>query len=204
MEQDADFNTIYFERKGTNVKRFLEEAIPVACLGLHFFKPFHDVFVQCLVGNGPFDATLRVRGYPGINIPETKIKVEVTTTETDDSTMRGQSVARHGFRWSSGRIKRVGREIESEPEIVDVDEQAEQWITLAFNRVLDKLKKTSGSDTAILVYMDTYQPLDFCFREKLISTTEDYIRKEEPQVYGIYYCHSVEFLVDGLARHDVW
>ncbi|HEX8599742.1 MAG TPA: hypothetical protein VF952_14670 [Chloroflexia bacterium] len=200
MEKEDGFTTIYFERKGKNVKKFLEEAYPVAALGLHFFRPADDVFVQCLTGNPSYDAILTVKGFHNFSI-----KVEVTTTETDDSTKRRQSVSRHGFRWSSGPIWRVGREILSEPEMVDVDAEAEQLVNLAYSRALDKLKKgTYGSDTAILVYIDTHRTLDFYFRKELIEKTEDHIREQQPEIYGIYYCHGTEFLVDGVARHDVW
>ncbi len=36
METISDFNIIYFERNGENVKKLIEEAMPLASLGLYF------------------------------------------------------------------------------------------------------------------------------------------------------------------------
>src|SRR5689334_17112549 len=73
MESESDFDRLYFERKGLNVKKFIEEAIPIACLGLHFYRPPDDVHVKCLAGNQPFDAELEVSGFRSM-----RIKVEAT------------------------------------------------------------------------------------------------------------------------------
>ena len=49
-------------------------------LGLRLVKPESNVFVQCIAGNQPFDARIRVEAHQGF-----EIKVEVTTAEEEDA-----------------------------------------------------------------------------------------------------------------------
>src|SRR5690349_6215216 len=65
MNKEEDFETIYVERRGLNVKKLLEEATPAACLALSFFRPFNTVAEQCFAGNQPFDAILDVTNGSG-------------------------------------------------------------------------------------------------------------------------------------------
>jgi hypothetical protein len=198
MEKTEGFDTIYFERKGTNVKKFLEEAMPIACLGLHLFKPAHDVHIQCLAGNQPYDGTLKVTGFSQLSI-----KVEVTTTETEISNLRRQSMSRNGYSWAAGPIEKEGRDIKSEPRMVNITKQEERWLDLAFERVLAKLKKNAyGSDTAILVNMDLWRPLSLESRAKLIRRTWLHLLEQEAEIYGVYYCYARKFIIDGVRRDD--
>ena len=95
MQELPDFETIYFERKtaiSVNVKKFLEEAIPVACLGLHFYRPEDSVRIKCFAGSQGYDAKLWVSGYRNF-----EIDIEVTTTETPESVMNRQSLSWNGY-----------------------------------------------------------------------------------------------------------
>jgi hypothetical protein len=197
MEKEDNFDTIYFERKGTNVKKLIEEAIPIACLGLYFFRPADDVYLQCFVGNQPFDATLKVVGFHNMNI-----KVEVTTIETEDSTLRRQSLSRNGFTYSSGPIKREGRDIVSGPEMVDISEQEDQWVDLIFDRALRKLGMGYGPEVAVLVYVDTPRPVSLEARAELIHRTNWHLLQKQTNIYGVYYCYAAEFVVDGIRQAD--
>jgi hypothetical protein len=115
MERQDNFDTIYFERKGENIKKLIEEAIPVAYFGLHLFRMADDVFIECKAGNQPFDALVNVIGFRNFDI-----KVEVTTTEDDTTTMRRQALSRTGITLFNGSVRRDGRNIISEPEMVEM------------------------------------------------------------------------------------
>ena len=99
MQALPDFETIYFERqaKNKNVKKLIEEAMPLACLGLYFFRPANDVYLRCLTGNQKYDAELSVTGWNNFDI-----KVEVTTVETEDSTMKEAGTCPARFRFHDG------------------------------------------------------------------------------------------------------
>jgi hypothetical protein len=121
MDREPDSDTIYFERRGLNVKKLIEEAIPVTYLGLHLVQMAEDVFLQLHTDNRPYDAQLEVTGFKHFGF-----KVEVTTTENDDSTLRRQALSRDGTVWLQGPIhrdKNDGRKIVSEPEMVDLSKR---------------------------------------------------------------------------------
>src|SRR5918993_5418153 len=78
FETDPNFEERYSERKGKNVKKLLEEAVPVARLGLHLWRLWHDVSVTCLARNQRHDAEVTLKNP---RKSET-IKIEVTSTQT--------------------------------------------------------------------------------------------------------------------------
>lgn len=215
MEKEKDFYTAYFEKEKKryeNVKAFLDEAVPVACLGLYLFKPGDNVYVRCFADTRPCeDAKIRVKGFNNFII-----KVEVTTIETEDSMLRRLAVSKHGFTWGSGTIKRDGENIVQEPECVDFSEQNDKLAALAFERMAHKLeklaeiKKTKNVDiknTAILVYLDTslyvYGDLPLEDRAALIRKTQEHLHKEKIEIYGVYYCYAQKFIVDGIRFDDL-
>jgi hypothetical protein len=61
LEKVPDFEERYFERRGQNIKKLLEEAVPVTRVGLYFWRLWRDVSVTCLTGNQPHDATVTLR-----------------------------------------------------------------------------------------------------------------------------------------------
>jgi hypothetical protein len=192
MEAYTDFETIYFERKGENVKKLIEEAIPLASLGLYFFKPADDVYLKCLTGNQSYDAELSVEGFHKF-----EIKVEVTTVETDESTMRRQALSRHGSVFMMGKIRREGRNIISEAEMVDLDVENRKWIDLAFERLLKKIEHGYDENTAILVSFSNFRHIPLRYRAQLVERTEKYLLREKPNIYGVYYSYGDDFVVDG-------
>ena len=193
MEKFSDFDTIYFERKGENIKRLIEEAMPLASLGLYFYRPADEIFINLLPENHSFDAELIVKGFRNI-----EIKVEVTTVETDDSTMRRQALSRNGTVFTTGKIERKGRTITSEPEMVDVDIETQKWIDLAFERCLKKIQRGSDENTAILVSFSNQRHIPLRYRAKLIQRTQKYFLEENPKVYGVYFSYGDDFVVDGI------
>lgn len=198
METFSDFDTIYFERKGKNIKRLIEEAMPLAALGLYFFKPAYDVYLQFLPENDSYDAKLIITGFRNIEIKDIEIKVEVTTIETEDSTMRRQSLSRNGTVFVTGEIKRNGRNIISEPEMVDMDIENNKWIDLAYERCLKKINRSSDENTAILVSFSSFRHIPLRYRTKLIQKTQKYFLRENPKIYGVYYSYGDDFIVDGI------
>jgi hypothetical protein len=137
FETDPHFGERYLERRGGNVKKLLEEALPVARLGLHLWRPWHDISVTCLAGNQPHDAEVTLKNPRN---SET-IKIEVTSTQTDETTMRRQALARHGHVWMTGRVWREGRHIMSSPEMEDYDKKRSRHIDMLFIASGQKLSK---------------------------------------------------------------
>ena len=58
MEAMSDFDAAYFNQSGDNVKKLIEEAIPVALLTLRFVAPMEEVLVRVDTGS---PLPLRVR-----------------------------------------------------------------------------------------------------------------------------------------------
>lgn len=200
MDETGNFDTIYFERKGENLKKLIEEAIPVAYLGLHYFRIADDVYIQCNSGNQPYDAILDVVGFRNRSI-----KIEVTTTENDDSTMRRQSLSRHGFTYSSNSIRRELGNIVSEPEFVDTFEEQQRLVDLAFNRFFEKVKFGGyGEDTAILIRVDADKPLSLERRAALVNRTHRYLTEHHPKVFAVFYCYVRDFIIDEVKEADYW
>jgi len=193
MQTLPDFETIYLERQGKNVKKLIEEAMPLATLGLYFFRPARDVYLRCLAGNQKYDAELSVTGWSNFDI-----KVEVTTVETDESTMRRQALSRHGSVFMMGKIRRDGRNIISEAKMVDLDVENKKWIDLAFERCLKKIEHGYDKGTAILVSFSNFRHIPLRYRAKLLERTERYLLVEKPEIYGVYYSYGDDFVVDGV------
>ena len=193
MQTFPDFETIYFERQGANVKKLTGEAMPLASLGLYFYRPANDVFLKCLAGNQNYDAELNVSGWNNFDI-----KVEVTTVETDETNMRRKALSRDGFVFMTGIIKRAGRIIISEAEMVDMDVENTKWIDLAFERYLKKVEHSYDEDTAILVSFSSFRHIPLRYRAKLIEKTERHFLVEKPQIHGVSYSYGDDFVVDGV------
>ncbi len=196
LNQEPNFDQLYFERIGVNVKKLLEEAIPVSCLGLYLYREWSDVFVQCFADNREYDAVIEVQS------PSSKygIKVEITTTENDDSAMRRQALSRNGFVHFGGPVKREGRTIISEGKFVDVEEECEKLVQLALQRLELKLKNTYDDTTAILVYVVASRILTHQHRFKLIEQAKTLLRERTLALCGIFFCYGSNFGVDGIVN----
>jgi hypothetical protein len=188
FETDPDFGERSLERKGKNVKKLLEEAVPVARLGLHLWRPWHDILVTCLADNQLHDAeaTLKNPRKSGT------IKIEVTSTQTDETTMRRQALVRHGHVWMTGPVWREGRHIMSSPEMEDYDKKRSRLIEHAFDRFRAKAEQEDDPHTAVLVYVDSFLSLPFWYRSKLLEQTRNYLITQRPTLYGAYYCYQAD------------
>ncbi len=60
IENGGDFDRLYFERVGKNVKRFVEEAIPLSRLGLYLSTPGSEVHVTCLADNRAYEGVIEI------------------------------------------------------------------------------------------------------------------------------------------------
>jgi hypothetical protein len=202
LQTTPEFYVAYFERKGMNIKRFIEEAVPVAYLGLHFWRTWREIMITCLAGNEPHDAVIDIRGARG----EISIHVEVTTVETAESTMRRQAIARNGTVPLTGPIVREGRKIHAALQWVDVDVECTQLLDLAFERFRLKAEQERDPQTAILVYVDTHQLIPLRHRHHLVERTRHYLLQHSPSVYGVYYCYDPSLGIDALRneRETLW
>jgi hypothetical protein len=201
MEREPDFDTIYFERKGLNVKKLIEEAIPVTYLGLHLVRMAEDVFVQLYADNRPYDGQLEVSGFNNFGF-----KVEVTTTENDESTLQRQALSRDGKVWLYGPIwrdKSDGRKIISEPEMVDLSKRADRSMELAFERFLEKADSGRyDKDTAILVAITMDYAPSFRRRGELLRRSREWLRAHPTAVYGVFYCYQRDGIIDSARPSD--
>jgi hypothetical protein len=197
LEQVADFEGRYFERRGQNIKKLLEEAIPIAKLGLHFWRPWRDISVICLAGNQAYDAEMTLQDPQQSEV----IRIEVTSTETDETTMRRQALSRDGTVFMMGPVRREKRQILSEPTMVDLDEERTRLLECAFARFQKKAEQETDAKTAVLVYISTLQSLPSHYRAQLVEHTRTYLRVHSPTLYGVYYCYHNDQGVDGLRNN---
>jgi hypothetical protein len=196
LEQEADFETLYFERTGANWKKLLEEAIPVSRFGLYLYREWHEVFVQCFTNNSEYDAVIDIQS------PSAKqhIKVEVTTTEDDESAMRRQALSRKGFVHFTGPVRREGRQIFSEGAFVDVEEECTKIVQLVLQRFERKLNNTYDDATVLLIYVATHRMLSHLHRFKLVEEVKRLLRERKPALYGVFICYSSNLGVDGIIN----
>jgi hypothetical protein len=196
MNEDPDFDAIYFERTG-NVKKLIEEAIPLTYLGLQLVRMAEDVFIQFYADNRPYDGHLEVTGWNNFGF-----KVEVTTTEDNESSLRRQALSRNGRVWLHGPIKRDetdGRRIVSEPKMVDFSKTEDSCMELAFERFLTKANSGRYDvNTAILVVITMDHVISMRRRDELLNRSRAWLNAN-PTVYGVYYCFQRDGIID-LAR----
>lgn len=136
MRGTGRFDELYFERSDprTNIKKLIEEAIPLSRLGLYLSTPESEVYLTCFADNRAYDAVIEVTGFT-----ERTFKVEVTTTETKISNLRRQALARYGHVPLTGTISRRGREITATGDMVRADVEDERCISLMFERLRRKV-----------------------------------------------------------------
>lgn len=203
LRQEPDFEEKYFERKGNNLKKILEEAIPICRLGLLFCKEWNTVFVRYITNTKPdeqnFDAILEIK-----NPEETSnqtIKVEVTSTQNEESNMRRQALSRNGFVHFTGKVRRDGHKIISEGEFVDTEEENEKLIKLTLQRIETKLGNSYDETTAILVYVNSFRKLGHHNRYDLIERTTKLLREKKPRIYGVFFCYDENLGIDGITNN---
>jgi hypothetical protein len=197
LEDGGDFDRQYFERIGKNVKRFVEEAIPLSRLGLYLSTPRSDVHVTCFADNRAYDGVIEITGFGARSF-----RVEVTTTDTPRlSELRRQALSRDGHVVLTGPIRREGRTILPEGAMVDVADEEERCIGVALERLRDKAASGRyGDDTVVLVYLtDCWLASLTELRAELLRRTEEYLRRERPPVHTVYYCYSSNYCVDHVA-----
>ena len=173
----TESSEIYYERKGKNIKQLIEEAVPVARLALHLSSPVVKVEVSLKLGNQNYDALISMEPIRQNGVSEKKqCKVEVTTTEDAESTLRRQALSRLGSVNLMGKIRREGDEIYSDDEFVDVKEDEEKRTEKMFERFRRKVEsKRYDKDTIILVNYADIAPLSMLSRMELVSRTNRYI-----------------------------
>jgi hypothetical protein len=188
------FDEQYFERTGLNVKKLIEEAVPLSRLGLYLWMPGCDVYITCYADNRNYDAAVEVEGWN-----PRSFRVEVTTTETEQSTLRRQAWSRDGFSTLAGPIRREGRTIVPEFEMIEVSEESDKYVALTFERLQAKAKSGRyDSNTAILVHLADFWPLPPEGRAQLIRQTTEYLQNERPQLPAVYYCYLASYSVDAV------
>ena len=191
MERTGRFDEIYFERKGLNVPRFIAEAVPLSRLGLALATPGSEVHVTCFADSRNYDARIVVTGWNACSF-----KVEVTTTEPDDVVMRRQALARTGQVMLAGAIRREGRTVIAEPEMVNVREEEERRTALALDRLRTKIE--SGryeADTAFLVYSTDLFPIGIEARAKLVRDAERYLAQAAVPTPAVYFAFQTDYTV---------
>jgi hypothetical protein len=158
-------------------------------MGLYLWRPWRDISVTCLAGDRSHDAEITVKE---ADKTET-IKIEVTCTETDETTMRRQALSCQGFVWMGGTVRREGRQISSEAAMVDLDSASVRLVECALARFSRKAEQEDDPQTAILVHLvKSFPPLSFRYRTQLLEQTRTYLRAQRPTLYGAYYCYETD------------
>lgn len=197
LKGHGQFDFQYLERRGENIKRLVEEAIPLSRLGLYLSIPGSEVFVTCFAHNEPFDGRVEVVGFGARDF-----RVEVTTTDVPPaSTLRRHALARDGHVFLSGPIHRDRRVVLSEGAMVDVAEYEAEQIVVAMNALRRKAESDRYDESvAVLVYVtDCWLSTLVRFRSTLIRKAEDYLRTAEPKIGSVFFCYSSNYCVDAIA-----
>jgi len=199
LEKENDFEELYFERRGKNIKQLLEEAIPVSHLGLFFHRPWTTINVTCFSDNRDHDAVIEIRDPQG---HIARVKIEVTTTEDAYSTMRRQALSRYGHVSLTGLIRREGRTFITEPEMVDIKDTLNEIYNITMTRLRRKLANIYDDTTAILVYVQSYTTLSARFKCGLVEAARELLIAKNPALYGIYFTYSLGYGVDGIRNNS--
>jgi hypothetical protein len=198
MEVLPDFEEQYFERKGVIVKKLLEEAIPIAHIGLHLFRFFEEPFVTCFAEGHPVDGVLEFAGHR-----PRELKLEITTTETDETVLRRQALSRDGTVFMTGPIRREGRKIISTPKMIDPSVAEDRLVDLAFDRFERKAQSGRYStDTAIVVTIIMQNAPSMRRRGLLLERTRQWLRSHPEKVFGGYYCYLRSGIIDSAQASD--
>jgi hypothetical protein len=191
MEGTGHFDKIYFERKGLNVPRFVAEAVPVSRLSLLLATPGSDVHVTCFADSRNYDAEIEISGWH-----PRSFKVEVTTTEPDDVVLRRQALSREGHVMLAGPIRREGRNVIAEPEMVDVHEEEQRRTALMLKRLRDKVESGRyDTNTAFLVYSTDLFRIGMGARADLVRDAERYLAQVGVPTAGVYFAFQTDYTV---------
>lgn len=199
MRMIGRFDELYFERRDprSNIKKLVEEAIPLSRLGLYLTTPETEVHLTCFADNRNHDALVELSGFN-----QRSLKVEVTTTESDSSVLRRQALSRLGHVQLTGAITRIGSEIVSDGEMVPAAEEDERCISLMFGRLRDKVETGKyDKDTAILVFLTEFRAVDAYYRAELLHRTKRYLLETGPNTKEVYYCYSADYSIDSVRVH---
>jgi hypothetical protein len=202
MRGTGRFDELYFERSNprSNIKKLIEEAIPLSRLGLYLSTPGSEVYLTCLAGNQNYDANIEITGFD-----QRTFKVEVTTTEDKPSTLRRQALSRFGHVPLTGEISRKGREITvpDEVEMVCADEEDERCVNLMFDRMRRKIESGRyDEDTTILVFFTEFRAIDPNHRARLALRTNRYLLELQANVPGVYYCYTADYSIDSVRGYN--
>lgn len=193
MEGTGRFDEIYFERKGLNVTRFIAEAVPVSRLGLALATPGSEVHVTCFADGRNHDARVEISGWGARSF-----KVEVTATEPHDVVMRRQALSRIGHVMLAGPIRREGRTVITEPEMVNVREEEGRRTALMLQRLREKVESGRyDADTAFLVYSTDLFRIGIEARAEVVADAERYLTGVGVRTSGVYFA----FLTDYSVMH---
>jgi hypothetical protein len=200
LENAGRLEEQYFERKGQNIKRLIEEAVPLSRLGLSLWTPGNEPYVTLAPKNLNFDGYVEVEGFSARSF-----SVEVTTIESEQSTLRRQALSREGTVPLTGKIRRTAEgAIEAELAMIDVAEQEQTVVDLALSRLRAKAESARyDENTAFLVYVNDFWPLPAEGRLALHRKTEQYLR-EHPTIYSVGYCFSPDFAIDWIEVGRRW
>ena len=200
LEDGGRLEEQFFERKGQNIKRLIEEAVPLSRLGLFLWTPGNEPYVTLVPKSLKFDGHVEIEGFSAKSF-----NVEVTTIETEQSTLRRQALSREGTVPLTGRVWRTADGyIEAEVAMIDVAEQEQTVVDLVLSRLRAKTEfGRYDENTAFLVYVNDFWPLPAQGRLALHRKTEEYLR-ERPTIYSVCYCFSPDFAIDWIEVGARW
>lgn len=191
MQGTGRFDEIYFERKGFNVPRFVAEAVPVSRLALLLATPGSEVHVTCFADSRNYDAHIEISGWA-----PRSFKVEVTTTEPDDVVLRRQALSRAGHVMLAGPIRREGRTVIEDPEMVNVRDEEQRRTGLMLERLRSKIESGRyDGDTAFLVYSTDLFRIGVEARAELVGDVARYVTQAGVPTAGVYLAFQTDYTV---------
>ena len=194
IKSEPDSNKLYFERTG-NIKKFFEEAVPIGFLALFKYSLGRQIDVQCFTGNQPYDGIIAISD----ELEKKENKIEVTTIETEESSMRRQAMSRNGWAFFTGPVRRDNknkRKIITQCKAADVIESENEFVDLAFSRFKAKAEKRYDSNTEILVFLNCPAIPRHEVRYNLRSKTDAYLRKNRKVTNMVYYLYCLNGYIE--------
>jgi len=111
--------------------------------------------------------------------------------------MRRQALAREGMVPLAGPIRREGRTILAEGEMVDVAEKADRIIDLTIQRLRQKVDSGAYNEaTVMLVYLSEFWPLPPEGRLRLRRRTEAYLVTKPGPTSTVHFCFWPDYGVE--------
>lgn len=171
----------YFLRKGTGVKKFVDEILPLTVFLKYFERPGRKIRCRYFPDSQNYDAIIQIDGNEvKQGFLESSYFVEVTLAEEEHTEhLRRESLARYGYVFGGDNIRRVKNSksgidfIESKPVVRDFDFHVKNAIELVKMALERKNQKTYPTPCILIVEVKPERALSLSEWFQLVNEVSD-------------------------------